>query len=193
MKQDLSECVVKELIKDHIVSADDKELYQYGFQQAAFMLLNISTTILVGAIFNAVWESIVFLLVYIPLRSYAGGYHAKSPRTCYLLSILLTAGTLFGIMFIPWNNASCLLTVVGASLAMLLLAPVENSNKRLRPTEKMIYKKRVRIIVAVLIGMTALSWMLKIRQFMACIAMSMTVLAVLLLLGAAKKLLFEER
>jgi accessory gene regulator B len=85
---------------------------------------------------------------------------------------------------IIWNNGSCLLTVISAGLVILLLAPVENSNKLLRPIEKMIYKKRARIIVAVLIGTTALSWMLNTRQFMACIAMSMAVLAVVLLLGA---------
>ena len=35
-----------------------------------------------------VFESIAFLVFYIPLRSYAGGYHASTPWRCYFISIV---------------------------------------------------------------------------------------------------------
>ncbi len=183
MSGNLSEHLVKNLVKENIIPAADEELYQYGFTQAAFLLLNIGTTLLIGVILNAFWESVVFLLSYIPLRSYAGGYHAESPKMCYLLSILLTTATLCGIRLIAWNNEACFLTVIGASAIILFLAPVENHNKPLRPTEKTVYKVRTRIITVALIGVTVISWVFSIPKLMACIAMSMAVLAIVLLFG----------
>lgn len=51
------------------------------------VLLNLISTIVIGVIASNVFESIAFFVFYIPLRSYAGGYHASTPRRCYFISI----------------------------------------------------------------------------------------------------------
>lgn len=51
------------------------------------VLINLISTIVIGVIAGNVFESIAFLVFYIPLRSYAGGYHASTPRRCYFISI----------------------------------------------------------------------------------------------------------
>ena len=51
------------------------------------VLLNLISTIVIGVIVGKVFESIAFLVFYIPLRSYVGGYHASTPRSCYFISI----------------------------------------------------------------------------------------------------------
>ena len=51
--------------------------------------------------FRPVWERILFMIVYTLLRSYGGGYHAKSEFRCYLFSIVLILAVLLGIKIIP--------------------------------------------------------------------------------------------
>jgi accessory gene regulator B len=68
------------MAQSEIISVEDNELYEYGLHQSFILLANIFTTILVGWIFNMMIESIIFLLAFVPLRSYAGGYHAKRQR-----------------------------------------------------------------------------------------------------------------
>lgn len=101
--------VVNELIKD-----EDKEIYAYGLHQGLLILLNIATTILIGFMFRAVWESILFMIVYTPLRTYGGGYHAKSEVRCYLFSIVLILVVLLGVQIMPEIDVIILgLTEVG--------------------------------------------------------------------------------
>ena len=64
--------IVNDLIKD-----EDKEVYVYGLHQGLLILLNIITTIVIGLIFKAVWESILFIIAYTLLRTYVEGIMLK--------------------------------------------------------------------------------------------------------------------
>ena len=74
-----------------VIAESEAALYRYGFDMALTMLLNIISTAAVGLIFGMVFESIAFLVCYIPLRSYAGGYHSETPLRCYFLSLAMIA------------------------------------------------------------------------------------------------------
>lgn len=56
-----------------IISESDFDLFEYGFNMGITVLLNLISTIVIGVIAGEVFESIAFLVFYIPLRSYAGG------------------------------------------------------------------------------------------------------------------------
>ncbi len=70
--------VVDYFIQNNIIKEKDKELYLYGLQQGAFILVNIVTTLLIGYAFDMIWQSVVFMVAYLPLRAFAGGYHART-------------------------------------------------------------------------------------------------------------------
>ena len=63
------------------------------------VLLNLISTIVIGVIAGKVFESIAFLVFYIPLRSYVGGYHASTPRRCYFISIVIIMAMLLFIIY----------------------------------------------------------------------------------------------
>lgn len=79
--------ITQRLFEKGIISESDFDLYEYGFNMGITVLLNLISTIVIGVIAGNVFESIAFLVFYIPLRSYAGGYHASTPRRCYFISI----------------------------------------------------------------------------------------------------------
>lgn len=72
-----------------VVKEGDTEKYIYGINQIFVSVLNVSSTLIIGWIFSVVLEIEVFMTTYIPLRSFAGGYHAKTPLRCYLLSLMM--------------------------------------------------------------------------------------------------------
>lgn len=78
--------IINEMIKKNIISYSEKDTYYYGMFVMLFNLLILVTIIFIGSMFGKVKETILFLLFFIPLRLYLGGYHCKTPLRCFLLT-----------------------------------------------------------------------------------------------------------
>ena len=92
--------ITQRLCEKGIISESDFDLYEYGFNMGITVLLNLISTIVIGVIVGKVFESIAFLVFYIPLRSYAGGYHASTPWRCYFISIVIIMAMLLFIGYV---------------------------------------------------------------------------------------------
>ncbi|NBI64853.1 hypothetical protein D3Z38_17885 [Clostridiales bacterium] len=123
-----------------------KELYQFGINRILLFTINIATSVMVGAILGMIWQSIIFPLAYIPLRQYAGGYHALTPRLCYGLSTLLIAVSLFLIRCEMSLRFVILGTFICAAVVWVKV-PVESKNKKLSEAEHRAFRKTARRIV----------------------------------------------
>lgn len=171
------------LIAKEIIKSEDKDLYTYGFQQGLIILANILTTILIGFIFGMIWQSVVFMMAYIPLRSFAGGFHAKTPIRCYLYSIVLTSAVLSAVKFIPWSDFMVIGLALVAGIIIFLLAPVADSNKPLDQNEVVVYKKRSRLILVLEVGILMLLLLIGIKNIPSVISVSLLALSVMLIMG----------
>lgn len=182
----VSNKLVSLLIKNGTIKSDDRDLYVYGIHQACLFILNIATTIVVGLILGMLWEGIAFSLAYIPMRTYAGGYHSKTQFRCYLLSIAIITASLLAVKFIPWNGFICTVIMLCAGLVVLILAPVEDRNKPLDEQEKAVYRKRTYAILGVLVGIALLSWFTGSLFISISIAVALFVLSIMLVFGILK-------
>ena len=63
-----------------IISKSNRTLYEYGLRQMFATILNILTMLLIGFIMGLAVPAMVYTIAYIPLRVYAGGYHASTPQ-----------------------------------------------------------------------------------------------------------------
>ena len=171
------------LVQNEIISAKDKELYEYGFHQGFILLANIFTTILLGWILSMTIESIVFLVAYIPLRSYVGGYHAKTPFRCYILSVVMISATLLIAREPIWNLFSLISVTATTSTIIFLLAPVEDKNKPLQENERREFKKRTNILLGILLGLIILFWFVGQQQISICIMLALCMISIMILLG----------
>ena len=96
----LSHKICRNLEQSGIVKAEDSELYIYGINQILFAILNLSSALIIGVICGVFFEVAVFMAAYIPLRSFAGGVHAKTPLRCYIISVIILIGiSLFHLTF----------------------------------------------------------------------------------------------
>lgn len=184
----LSEKFTDKLLEMQIIKDEEKDIYSYGFKQGIILLINMITMIIIGLLFNMIWESIIFMVSYSFLRVYAGGYHANSNLSCYLFSVAMMAAVLWLIKLIPWNSFICSIIAVVTSMIILLLAPVEDNNKPLDKKEKEVFKKRTNIVLGILTGFTITFWVMDKQMVSICIVMGVTVLSVMLVLGKVKNM-----
>lgn len=170
---------------NHIIEHDDRELYVYGFNQGLNILLNLITTLIVGLLFHNVLELAIFIAAYIPLRSFAGGYHAKTPVRCYIFSIIMILMFSLVMKHVHFTILICSIVIVVSSAVILCIAPVEDKNKPLDEREQNVYRKKSLIILAVEICLWFLMSLI-LRKHEAIIPIVFITEAVILILGKVK-------
>jgi accessory gene regulator B len=186
MGSKFSERVADSLVNTGAAPAEDKALYEYGIRQGIFLVINIATAVLIGLFIGMLWQCIIFLIAYNPVRSYAGGYHARTPLACYLLSIPTITAVLVAIKLLPWSGFVCAFILFCSTMVIGFLAPVADPNKPLNEREISAYKSRARAYSAVLTGAAIMLWWAGMTQISITIIMALGFAAVMLILGAVK-------
>lgn len=104
MKASIS--IVRIWIHLGLIPSADVSLYIWALDYLFFNLLTWGTLLFLGFVFNCVPRCLLFLILYLPLRIYAGGFHAKTKIGCYLISaftflfvVLLSCG--YNYSFLP--------------------------------------------------------------------------------------------
>ena len=182
----ITEKIVSNMEKQNIIQTNRKSVYKYGINQMLNMLLNIITFIAIGLFFDMILETVIFTLAYIPLRIYAGGFHAKTPFKCWIISAIMLLLTL---LFIRYVNADIkfydLLALIGSAV-IIAFSPVEDKNKPLDSIEKIVYKKRCILVFAMeLLLAVALRFFNK-NDITICIEVTWFALSIMLIAGKIK-------
>lgn len=86
MLREISEDITFLLAKNHIIEEEDREIYIYGFELIIMMLVSMGTVVLIGVISQQITWTFIFIIVFVTIRSYSGGYHADAYWKCYLVS-----------------------------------------------------------------------------------------------------------
>lgn len=170
------------------LSEDDREIYLFGFTQGAILLLNILTSLCIGTALDMILEVFVYMVCFIPLRIFAGGYHAKTQLRCYIMSSFATVFVLLGIRFLQDYNGTLEWIMLLISTAVIWkLAPVEDANKPLAVTEILEYKARVhKMLLILLIVLGGFVWQ-KNWVVVSVIMCSFYFLTMILLIGLLAK------
>ena len=129
------------------------------------------------------------MAAYIPLRSCAGGYHAKTPVRCYVFSIILIFAVVLAMKYVHFTVFICSIMIVGSSIVILRLAPVEDKNKSLDAEEQKVYRKRTYLIWAAELAVAIICFCLQRISPAVCLTMTFLVMAAMLVLGKMKNIL----
>lgn len=180
------------LIQHEIIAPEENEIIAFGLKQGLSMLVNIATTVLIGVLFGMWWQSIVFLLVYSPLRVFAGGVHAKTPLRCYIASIALVVLFLLAVQCCPKDIYLLTAIFMASAGGVFCLAPIEDKNKPLDELESKVYKKRTRIILFIEIVAIIILIACDLTKIAVCIVISIFLLDLMLMLGKLKNMRIDR-
>lgn len=183
-----TQSVIDILIHTGAVKCEERELYIFGLQQIGFAVLNLCTTIIIACCFGMIWQCGAVCAVYMSMRSSAGGYHARTPQICYILSSAMTAVSLSVIRMLDGNNLIYCILVCICGVFIFLLVPVESKNKPLDSLEIETFKKRSRYILGIWIAAFAMSIKCGWTATSAILTTAIAMLCLMLLFGAAELL-----
>lgn len=79
--------VVNYLIRQNLLQEDLRSWYEYALQTRIATFTSVLCMIFLGSLFVSPFQVICFLLGILPLRKRLGGYHAKTPAKCLILSL----------------------------------------------------------------------------------------------------------
>ncbi|SHI22236.1 accessory gene regulator B [Sporobacter termitidis DSM 10068] len=144
-----------------IINPEDIAVYSYGFELMMSTAVNIFFVILISVLFSVPWAWIFFLLVFIPLRVTAGGYHAGTHLGCCAVFSVAYAVLLFPAVFLTVYMTPLVLLCLSALslLTVLLLSPVPASSKPLDEAQRARNRKRSLLIGAAALVITAASFL----------------------------------
>ena len=126
---------------------EKEEIIRYGLDRIKNTCTMTAVALLLGCAFHVLFQSIIFLICFIALRKYAGGYHADTQNRCYVISTVIIAVALLAIRYTQaGNNNVIFIFLQSLNFAFLwLLVPVDNKNHCLEQWEKERYGRKARI------------------------------------------------
>lgn len=121
-----------------------KVIYTYGCKLTLSTLCSICSILLLSALLGKASYGISFVLIFVSLRLFLGGFHAKTYRNCFLVTngtflVAYWAATLLFYLRMP--TISILFSIVACGI-IVWLGPVKNRN---HPVSEITIQKNRRI------------------------------------------------
>ncbi|MBQ6995163.1 MAG: accessory gene regulator B family protein [Lachnospiraceae bacterium] len=142
------------------VNESNDKIIELGLQRMKSTFTSIIFSAIVSWLMGDVVIGLLFELTYIPIRIYAGGYHASSKRQCEYLSYGSLLLCMILIFYVPIKVEIMHLFLLLSSMVIFLFAPVESPNKRLNSMEKKVYRQKSIIYLVI----TVFVYVLMVRK-----------------------------
>ncbi len=85
----ISENISNHLISNNMISKNYEMAYNYCLEYFFDIILYSINSIILGILTHNMFHTLIFFIVFVPLKKLSGGYHAKSRILCSLISYTL--------------------------------------------------------------------------------------------------------
>lgn len=129
--------IVQKLIDENVITDEERYMYEYCIDSMLQIVIYIVLIILIGAFTGKIYESAFFLIFFLNIRLFAGGFHADKDKNCFLLSV--TSYLIYIIVneiIRHFNRTNVFVGTIILGIIIILFAPVDCNNRRLIKDEK---------------------------------------------------------
>lgn len=145
-------------------SDNEKAVYAYSIEVLLSLLLNLMILSLTAYVLNKKLELLIFIIFFSGLRTFAGGYHARTHAECIFLSFsIFVISAMSGTYLKQYGEIILTFGVIFSISMVFWLAPSETENKPLSKNERKKYKVISRIIVVTLSLAAAFLYYLRVE------------------------------
>lgn len=135
----ISEKILK-FTSEHLdISPEMKDIYQYGIEITISSMLNVTLVLLCSLVLGNILAGLLYLFIFIFLRSFTGGYHATTYFRCNLTIVLTFIITFFAYNIISGCQLSiyiCGTLALVSLIPIILFSPVPNKHKPLSDKQR---------------------------------------------------------
>lgn len=186
MFNSVSKSIVEKMISRNIVNKNNEDIYLFGIQQIFTLLLNALSVLIISFFFNRLLFGLLFLLFFMPLRSFSGGLHASTTTRCYICSVVYYFIIMLVMDKIVISENLLLISVCSTIIVACFLVPVEDKNHKLDNVEYYFYRNIARIILIAEGLIFVFSFILEIKIIYQSCYMSITSVFLLIIGGLIK-------
>lgn len=150
----ISQKILDFICRNMTVDEEMAEIYKYGIEVSVSSLINLMLIIFSGLLLGDLPAGLIFMTLFIFLRSYTGGYHAETYLRCNIVFVCTFLAVLFaarGISKLEYGMIISFALLLLSYIPIWIFAPVKNRHKYLSEEKK----KRSRIISAVVYMVSA--------------------------------------
>lgn len=148
--------VVNWLISKNAIPEEDRELYEYACNSFLYILFPIVLALIVGIITKKIAESMVFIVPFITLRNFCGGYHMRTAKQCIFTSTVLFC-VFFSLGRINVNQWIYYLVNIVSAISIAVISPVVSDNKKINDSK---IKKAKRTAIFIILFYLIISYVL---------------------------------
>ncbi len=192
MYKKLSIQITRKLIASKIIPVEDAEIYYYSFEVMLSTFVSLLTIVVWAIIFKQLHNSLYFLAGFFISRTISGGYHANTHTICFLLTQLIFIAFLCLVTFVDISNIKLILCMVMifSNFIILLIAPIDNKNKKFSENEYKRYKKKSKVFVlisSVMLPFLCLNGFIAEKSLYFCLGVFSV--SIMLIFGKAKNII----
>lgn len=132
-------------------------IIHYGWSIFVHYLFYLIITLSIAVYYHCVFQTIIFLFLYIPLRKYIGGFHFSNNVVCILISTTVSIIPVLLSRYYNINIWIIILTSIILIIETILIAPIDHPNKQLNDKQLKLYKKTSLFIEIIYIGVIGLA------------------------------------
>ena len=124
-----------------------RAVYIYGFELTLSSFAVMTSVFILSCLCGAVYTSITFSLIFVSIRLFAGGFHAKTYGRCFILSnaVYLACFCIAYLIQILRITFLCPILTLLSMAVVVVLAPLKHKN---HPMSDTLYRKNRNIALA---------------------------------------------
>ena len=177
-----------------IIKEGDYNIYQYGYTMLVEIALNLVVSVCLGICLRQIKSIIFFFFIFLPLRSYCGGYHANKAWKCVLLSNAVAFGVVEAAKsgaLEPVPQWVKYLGAVSCSIIILCFSPADNENRKLGERERKVYRTYATVVLVFEILLEHVLLFTGNIDFYYIVLLSHAVQAIFLICASVKRPVFD--
>ena len=183
MLKRIAEKVVNGMMKYGTIPREEKELYVFGVYQTIISGIEILLMLVTGIFWNVAWQCVSFLIVFMVLRRYAGGFHASTLPRCVLMSWSMVCIGCIWAKNLMLDTRLQIALLLFSGIFIILFAPIPDVHKKLYDYEIQKYRRFSLEIWLVYVMAYVVLWKLDYREFAQCIVIGIAMVLLVMIMS----------
>ena len=140
-----SKHLTKILYENGKIQPEFREAYQYSIDLAMDFVLFHGSLILLGLLTGHFLSVCIYIITMTPLKTLAGGAHAKTPLMCSIISYSVFFLTIYAVPTIRISSELSFVAIILLGILIFTHAPVNHPNKQFSENQR----KRIRNVLLI--------------------------------------------
>lgn len=157
------------LAEQGVISKDDADRCRYGLYVFLTSIFELASILAVSIFVGNFLQTLIFFAAFIPIRMYAGGYHADTKLRCFITSIGVYIIFSVFMRYIYADNISLIILVTEFAFSSIMIfaySPIIHKNKHINIKEFKAYRKiSIGIFVSELLIISVLYILIENKEY----------------------------